>query len=74
MKIKLILIFGLVLPSHGGSEKDPTNSSGNEDLVKAINEIKANYQKLKKENDDLKIKIKSDNQELKNNFIFFIRS
>lgn len=66
MKIKLILIFGLVLPSHGGSEKDPTNSSGNEDLVKAINEIKANYQKLKKENDDLKIKIKSDNQELKN--------
>ena len=68
MKNKSILIlFGLVLLSFGGSENNLTDSiGGNEDLVKAINEIKANYQELKKENDDLKLKIKSDNQELKN--------
>ena len=47
MKNKSILFFGLVLLSFGGSENNLTDSVGNEDLVKAINEIKANYQELK---------------------------
>ena len=69
-QIRFILIFGLVSLSFGGFENNLPNSFGIEDLVKLINEIKADnqfikeeYQKLKKENEELKHKITElDNQ------------